>query len=72
MRVVVAAHRPGRGEHDTRQHGRSHVRDTAVHAVGGVAGVHRGGGRPASVRPEGGHRDDDHAVRVQGQPAAAQ
>lgn len=67
VRVLVAAYRPGPGQHHTRQHGRGHVRDTAVHAGRSAAGV-----LCPSRRPVPQERDDHHAVRVQGQPVPTQ
>lgn len=68
VRVLVQAHQPGTGGHHTRQHGRGHVRDTAVHAGRGAAAVLHPGGRPVRVQDG----DDHHAVRVQGQPVPAE
>lgn len=67
VRVLVAAHRPGPGQHHTRQHRRGHVRDPTVHAGCRLAGVLRLGRRPVPQEC-----DDNHAVRVQGQPVPAQ
>lgn len=71
VRVLVGPHRPGPGQHHTRQHGRGHVRDPAVHVGGRAPGVLRVGRRPVRRRGRR-QRDDHHAVRVQGQPVPPQ
>lgn len=72
VRVLVRPHRPAAGQHHTRQHGRGHVRDPAVHAGGRAPGVFRVGRRPVR-RPRGQQkRHDHHAVRGQGQFVPAQ
>lgn len=67
VRVLVTARRPGPGQHHTRQHGRGHVRDPAVHVGRSASGILRRVRR--QVLQE---RDDHHAVRVQDQPVPAQ
>jgi len=67
VRVLVEAHRLGPGQHHTRQHGRGHVRDPAVHVGRRAAGLLRRHRRPVLQE-----RDDHHAVRVQGQLVPAQ